>query len=238
MCGIAGLLRFDGQPADPDVVRRMTDAIAHRGPDGEGFYVSGPVGLGHRRLSIIDLSTAANQPLSNEDGSVQVIYNGEIYNFHEIRAELEARGHQFRSRTDSEVIVHGYEEWGPDCLSRFNGMFAFALWDARVQRLWLVRDRIGVKPLFYAIGPDGIRFGSEVKAVIADRAVRRKLDADALQQFLAFNYLPAPNTLFKDVRQVEPGHYLLVERSGTVRDVEYWDVVYDETTHRAEGEYV
>jgi asparagine synthase (glutamine-hydrolysing) len=134
--------------------------------------------------------------------------------------------------------VHGYEEWGPDCLSRFNGMFAFALWDARLQRLWLVRDRIGVKPLFYAIGPDGIRFGSEIKAVIADRAVTRRLDAGALQQFLAFNYLPAPNTLFKDVRQVEPGHYLLVERSGAVRDVEYWDVVYDETTHGTEREYV
>jgi asparagine synthase (glutamine-hydrolysing) len=238
MCGIAGLLRFDSQPADPGVVRRMTDAIAHRGPDGEGFFVSGPIGLGHRRLSIIDLSTAASQPLSNEDGSVQVIYNGEIYNFHEIRVELEARGHHFTSRTDSEVIVHGYEEWGADCLSRFNGMFAFALWDARLQRLWLVRDRIGVKPLFYAIGSDGIRFGSEIKAVIADRAVTRRLDPDALQQFLAFNYLPAPSTLFKDVRQVEPGHYLLVERSGAIRDVEYWDVVYDETTHRSEREYV
>jgi len=238
MCGIAGVLRFDDRPADPAIVRRMTDAIAHRGPDGEGFFVAGPIGLGHRRLSIIDLSEAASQPLSNEDGSVQVIYNGEIYNFQDVRADLEARGHRFKSRTDSEVIVHGYEEWGPDCLSRFNGMFAFALWDARLQRLWLVRDRIGVKPLFYALGRDAIRFGSEIKAILADPAVRRRLDADALQQFLAFNYVLAPSTLFDAVRQVEPGHYLLVDRSGAVRDVGYWDVVYDETADGSEREYV
>jgi asparagine synthase (glutamine-hydrolysing) len=238
MCGIAGLVRFDSQPADPSIVKRMTDAIAHRGPDGEGFLVSGAVGLGHRRLAIIDLSEAADQPLSNEDHTVHVIYNGEIYNFQEIRAELEARGHRFKSRTDSEVIVHGYEEWGTDCLTRFNGMFAFALWDDRLQRLWLVRDRIGVKPLFYAVSRDAIRFGSEIKAVIADPGVARRLDVDALQQYLAFNYLPAPNTLFRDVRQVEPGHYLLVDRSGTVRDVEYWDVKYDEGADGTEKAYV
>jgi len=238
MCGIAGLLRFDGQPADPAIVRRMTDAIRHRGPDGEGFHVAGPVGLGHRRLSIIDLSTAASQPLSNEDGSVHVIYNGEIYNFQDIRSELESRGHRFKSRTDSEVIVHAYEEWGTDCLARFNGMFAFALWDQRLERLWLVRDRLGVKPLFYALTADGIRFGSEIKAVIADTGVRRRLDVEALQQYLAFNYLPAPATLFTDVRQLEPGHYLLVERSGAARDVEYWDVVYDEATTGSEQAYV
>jgi len=206
----------------------MTDAVAHRGPDGEGFHVAGPVGLGHRRLSIIDLSDAARQPLSNEDDTVFVTYNGEIYNFQEIRTELESRGHRFKSKTDSEVIVHAYEEWGTGCLSRFNGMFAFALWDARLERLWLVRDRLGVKPLFYAIAADGIRFGSEIKAVIADAAIPRRLDADALQQFLAFNYLAAPHTLLRDVRQVEPGHYLLIDRSGAVRDVEYWDVVYEE----------
>jgi asparagine synthase (glutamine-hydrolysing) len=216
----------------------MTDAIAHRGPDGEGHLVTGPVALGHRRLSIIDLSAAADQPLANEDQTVHVIYNGEIYNFREIRSELEARGHRFASQTDSEVIVHGYEEWGTECLARFNGMFAFALWDSRLQRLWLVRDRIGVKPLFYAVSPDAIRFGSEIKAVIADPGVRRRLDVDALQQFLAFNYLPAPHTLFKDVRQIEPGHYLLVERSGAVRDVEYWDVVYDESANGSERDYI
>ena len=238
MCGIAGLLRFDGQPADRSIVKRMTDAIAHRGPDGEGFLVTGPVGLGHRRLSIIDLSVAASQPMSNEDDTVHVIYNGEIYNFQDVRADLEARGHRFKSRTDSEVILHGYEEWGTDCLSRFNGMFAFALWDGRTERLWLVRDRIGVKPLFYSVAADAIRFGSEIKAVIADPGVGRRLDADALQQFLAFNYLPAPRTLFKDVRQVEPGHYLLIDRSGSVRDVEYWDVVYDESANKGEREYV
>jgi asparagine synthase (glutamine-hydrolysing) len=228
MCGIAGILRFDGRAADPGLVERMTDALAHRGPDGRGVHVCGSLGLGHRRLSIIDLTAAARQPLANEDGSVLVTYNGEIYNFQDVRGELQARGHVFRSRTDSEVIVHAYEEWGPECLSRFNGMFAFALWDARRRRLWLVRDRLGVKPLFYSVAPEALRFGSEIKAVLADPDVARRLDTDALATFLAFNYLPAPDTLFQGVSQVEPGHYLLVEQDGAVRDVAYWDVVFVE----------
>ena len=140
MCGIAGLLRFDGSSADPALLAAMTAAVAHRGPDGAGHYVDGPVGLGHRRLAIIDLSEAASQPIANEDGAIRLTYNGEIYNFAEIRDELEAHGHRFRSDTDSEVIVHAYEEWGPDCLKRFNGMFAFALWDGRRQRLWGRRE--------------------------------------------------------------------------------------------------
>jgi asparagine synthase (glutamine-hydrolysing) len=238
VCGIAGVFRFDDQPADRAIVQRLTDTLAHRGPDGEGLFVSGAIGLGHRRLSIIDLSDAARQPLANEDGSVRITYNGEIYNFQEIRDELERRGHVFRSRTDSEVIVHAYEEWGTESLARFNGMFAFALWDERRQRLWLVRDRLGVKPLFYAHQADGLRFGSEVKAVIADPAVPRRLDPQALGCFLAFNYLPAPRTLFRGVRQVEPGHYLLIERSGVIRDVAYWDVVYEEGTDYGEKAYV
>ena len=238
MCGIAGVLRFDGRPPDLATLRRMTDAVAHRGPDGEGFSVCGPAGLGHRRLSIIDLSDAARQPLSNEDGSIQMTYNGEIYNFREVRAELEARGHIFASRTDSEVIVHAYEEWGTASLARFNGMFAFALWDGRRQQLWLVRDRLGVKPLFYSRRADALRFGSEIKAVVADRDVPRRLDREALACYLAFNYLPAPWTLMQDVRQVEPGHYLLVDRSGAVRDVAYWDVVYHEDEDRGERAYV
>ena len=238
MCGIAGILRIDGGAADADVVVRMTDAVAHRGPDGRGLFVDGPVGLGHRRLSIIDLSAAGAQPMANEDGSIQLTYNGEIYNFAGLRSELEALGHRFRSRTDSEVIVHAYEEWGTSCLSRFNGMFAFALWDARAGRLWLVRDRLGVKPLFYAITRDGLRFGSEVKAVTADPAVPRRLDYDALGCYLAFNYLPAPFTLLRDVRQVEPGHYLTVDRDGRVEDVEYWDLSYGEPEERPEREWV
>jgi asparagine synthase (glutamine-hydrolysing) len=238
MCGIAGVLRFDGGAADACTLAEMTAAVAHRGPDGQGAFVDGPVGLGHRRLSIIDLSEAAAQPLANEDGSIQLTYNGEIYNFAELRDELIALGHRFKSRTDSEVIVHAYEEWDTACLARFNGMFAFGLWDGRTGRLWLVRDRLGVKPLFYAVLPDGVRFGSEVKAVIADAAVPRRLDHDALGCYLAFNYLPAPFTLFKDVRQVEPGHYLLIDRSGRVDDVEYWDIPFSEEGERPEREYV
>jgi asparagine synthase (glutamine-hydrolysing) len=226
MCGIAGVLRFDGAPPDPDVLQRMTDAVAHRGPDGAGTYLSGPIALGHRRLSIIDLSDAGAQPLANEDGTVRVSYNGEIYNFAALREELVARGHAFRSRTDTEVIVHAYEEWGVDCLARFNGMFAFALWDERLQRLWLVRDRLGVKPLFYASTPTALWFGSEVKAVLA-AGVERRPDYDALGCYLTFNYIPAPHTLLEGVRQLRPGHYLLATPDRRVEERAYWDVSYE-----------
>ena len=238
MCGIAGVLRFDDRPTDPCVVQRMTNAIAHRGPDGTGVYTAGPVTLGHRRLSIIDLSAAAGQPLANEDGSIRVVYNGEIYNFQSVRDELIGRGHVFRSRTDSEIIVHAYEEWGVECVHRFNGMFAFALWDERRGRLWLVRDRLGVKPLFYAVTPSAVWFGSEVKAVIAGE-VSRRLDYEALGCFFAFNYLPAPYTLFRDVRQLEPGHYLTIDRDGRTEDREYWDIPPDDPgVERSEADYV
>ena len=146
MCGIAGILRLDGGRAEPELIRQMMNSIAHRGPDGDGKYCSGPVGIGHRRLAIIDPSPAGRQPMSNEDGTIWVSYNGEIYNFLDIRRELQERGHRFRSATDTEVVVHAYEEWGTGCLERFNGMFAFALWDDRRSRLWLVRDRLGIKP--------------------------------------------------------------------------------------------
>jgi len=237
MCGIAGILRFDGGPVDRTALQRMTDSLAHRGPDGEGHYVAGSVGLGHRRLAIIDLSPAGRQPMSNEDGSVWISYNGEVYNFRELRRELEARGHRFRSATDTEVVVHAYQEWGTASLERFNGMFAFALWDARRQRLWLVRDRLGVKPLFYAQRPGALLFGSEIKAVVTDPDVDRDLDLEALGYFLALNHVPAPLTLFSRVRQVRPGHYLLVDASGAVEDVEYWDLVYREGEDRGEAAY-
>src|SRR5437879_4451648 len=149
MCGIAGIYNTDGEPLDRDTLARMAHAIAHRGPDGEGFYFDGGVGLAHRALRIIDLSDAAMQPMTNEDGKLWLIFNGEIYNYIELRPELQARGHRFHSQSDSEVILHAYEEWGVDCLHRFNGMFAFALWDSPRQRLFIARDRIGVKPLYY-----------------------------------------------------------------------------------------
>jgi asparagine synthase (glutamine-hydrolysing) len=223
MCGIAGKLWFDpARPVDRDLLVRMTDRVSHRGPDSSGYYVNGGVGLGHRRLSVIDL-VSGDQPLGNEDGSVQVIFNGEIYNFAEVRQALEERGHQFRTRSDTEVIAHGFEEWGQECVTRFRGMFAFAAWDARRRRLLLARDRLGVKPLFYAELPDGIVFGSEIKSLIADPAVSRDWDPEAVDAYLTFGYIPAPRTIYKAVRKLDAAHTLLVEGSRlSLR--QYWDL--------------
>ncbi len=234
MCGIAGILSFDGTSPSIDAVTSMTRLIAHRGPDGEEFYASGPVALGHRRLAIIDLSAAGRQPMSNEDETVWITYNGEIYNYASLRSDLEGRGHRFRSATDTEVVVHAYEEWGVDCLERFNGMFAFALWDASRKRLWVARDRIGIKPLFYAHLPDRFLFGSELKAIVAHPAFDRGLDFEALSYYLAFNYTPAPYTLFAQARQLLPGHYLTVNAEGRLEITEYWDLIYDESQKRSD----
>ena len=227
MCGIAGQLNFDGRPVERDGVEAMVTCLAHRGPDGSGVRIFGSAALAHRRLKIIDLTDAACQPMTNEDGSIWLTYNGEIYNYAELRDELERAGHHFASATDSEVIVHGYEQWGVDCLHRFNGMFAFALWDQARQRLWLVRDRLGVKPLFYSLSSTGVTFGSEVKAVLGHPAVDRTLDYEALAYYLALNYLPAPFTLFKHIRQLEPGQQLLADADGSVQLSHYWDLRYD-----------
>ncbi len=236
MCGICGVLHFDGQRPALDVLQAMTDSLYHRGPDGDGTYIDGPVGLGHRRLSIIDLSSAGTQPMTNEDRSFWVIFNGEIYNFAEIRTELQKRGHVFHSATDTEVILHAYETWGVDCLARFNGMFAFALWDSVRQRLWLVRDRVGIKPLFYLHRSDRLLFGSEIKAILCDPSVERRVDLTALHHYLSLNYTPAPYSLFAGVRQLLPGHYLLVEADGRYRDEMYWDVSYARRVNGSETE--
>jgi asparagine synthase (glutamine-hydrolysing) len=238
MCGIAGVLYFDGTHAQADLLKRMADSIAHRGPDGEGFYLDGPLGLGHRRLAIIDLSPAGVQPMSNEDKTVWVTFNGEVYNFAEVRRELERRGHSFRSATDTEVIVHAYEEWGTECLERLNGMFAFGLWDARRRRLFLARDRLGIKPLFYYADGRRLLFASEIKAILADETIERRVNLKALHHFLSLNYTPAPLTLFAGISQLMPGHYLLCDGEGRVTDGEYWDVHYIEEGYRPEAEYV
>ena len=201
------------------------DVIQHRGPDGSGEYASGPVGLGHRRLSIIDLATGS-QPMSNEDGSIWVVYNGEIYNFEELRAELVARGHQFKSTTDTEVIVHLYEEMGDRCVTRLRGMFAFALWDDRRQRLLLARDRVGIKPLYFAQTRNAIVFGSELKSILQDPGVQREIGHASIDRFLTYYYLPGDETLFQGIRKLLPGHYLTVE-DGQVRAHEYWDLSQD-----------
>ena len=226
MCGIAGRLNFDqSRPVDQDVLEAMTAAIAHRGPDADGFYRGPGIGLGHRRLSIIDLATG-DQPLGNEDGTVQVIFNGEIYNFAEVRADLVAHGHRFRTSSDTEVIVHGYEEWGDGCVDRFRGMFAFAVWDAGARRLLLARDRLGVKPLYYAHLPgQGIVFGSEIKALLEDPDVPRDWRPEAIDTYLSLLYVPGPGTIYSAVAKLPPAHVLVAE-NGQVRISRYWDLPF------------
>lgn len=224
MCGIAGKLNFDGQDSvDPELIQRMTDIISHRGPDGSGKYVSGPVGLGHRRLSIIDLRPTGAQPMCNEDRKVWIVFNGEIYNYRELREELLAKGHQFTSTSDTEVIVHLYEELGSECVTRLRGMFAFAIWDERKGELFLARDRVGIKPLYYSNTGKSIVFGSEIKSLLLDPAIKREVNPRAIDRFLTYYYLPGNETLFKSLLKLEPGHSLTV-RNGEVIGRQYWDL--------------
>lgn len=225
MCGICGKLNFDRQqPVELGLLQRMMDLIYHRGPDGSGEYRRVPVGLGHRRLSIIDLSTG-DQPMCNEDGTVWVVYNGEIYNFLELRSDLEAWGHKFKSKTDTEVIVHLYEDLGVECVSHFRGMFAFALWDERKQLLLLARDRVGIKPLYYANTGKALVFGSEMKSILADQSVERRVNPRAIDRFLTYYYLPGNETLLEGVLKLEPGYYLTVQ-SGKIEKRQYWDLKF------------
>ena len=220
MCGICGIFDFKGAPVDRDLLARMTSTIRHRGPDGEGFYVQGPIGLGHRRLSIIDLEGGA-QPITNEDGTLQIIFNGEIYNFIELREELKAKGHIFKTRSDTEVILHGYEEWGLECVQRFNGIFAFALWDSKRKRLFLARDHLGVKPLYYATVGDRFLFASEIKALLADQECPKEVDVKALGQLFTLRYVPSPDTMFRGIKKLPPAHSMTVSTSG-VEIQRYW----------------
>lgn len=223
MCGFCGVLNFNGKtPVSQETLAAMTATLQHRGPDDLGFFASGPVGLGHRRLSIIDLETG-HQPLSNEDGSIWIVYNGELYNYQVIRANLEKAGHRFATLSDTEVIVHAYEEYGTDCLQVMNGMFAFALWDSRRQRLLLARDRVGIKPLYYARLPWGLVFGSEVKALLAHPRMERRLDLTALNLYLSLEYVPSPYSIFAGISKLPPGHFLVVEGSDSHLE-RYWDL--------------
>ncbi len=223
MCGISGIYHFNGAPVDAEQLQAMSDALTHRGPDGAGRLLQGPVGLGHRRLSIIDLAGGA-QPLANEDDSVHVVFNGEIYNFIELRQELIAAGHGFKTRSDTEVIVHAYEQWGRDCVSRFNGIFAFALWDARRQQLFLARDHLGVKPLYYFRAGSALVFASEIKSLLAHAACPRRVDTQSLGQLFTFRYVPSPRTLFDGISKLPPGHSMVVAASGI--DLQrYWQSV-------------
>jgi len=227
VCGIAGMVLRPGKAVDETVLEKMTSALRHRGPDAGGLFRDGPVGLGHRRLSIIDTSSAANQPLFNEDGSVVVVFNGEIYNFQELVEELTARGHRFRTRSDTEVIVHAWEEYGAGCLARFRGMFAFALHDRNQGRLFLARDPFGKKPLFYAASPHGLAFASEIKSLRTLPGFDAALDLAALGEYTAYGHSLGERTIFRDVRKLPPAHYLLLDtRAAEARPevLRYWDL--------------
>ncbi|TAK01679.1 MAG: asparagine synthase (glutamine-hydrolyzing) [Chloroflexota bacterium] len=208
MCGIAGVFDVLSAPVDAAALQRMTDCVAHRGPDGAGTYRHGPVGLGHRRLAIIDLSDAAHEPMANEDGNVVLVFNGEIYNFKALREELERLGHRFKSLTDAEVLVHGYEVWGDDAVGHLNGMFAFALYDRRRNRLLLGRDRYGVKPLYWTYSAGTLLFGSEIKAILAHGLIRADVSRVALNEYFSFQNLFSDATLFEGVRLLPPGTLL------------------------------
>jgi asparagine synthase (glutamine-hydrolysing) len=235
MCGIAGIVERDlAHPVDQDAFRRMVDALRHRGPDDEGLHLGAGVGLGMRRLSIIDVD-GGQQPFSNEDRTIHLVANGEIYNHLELRSELEARGHRFRSRSDIEVLVHGYEAFGVEILGRLRGMFAFALWDEGARRLFCGRDRAGEKPFYYSQTPAQFLFGSEIKALLTRSEVSRQVDLEALDQFLTYEYVLTPRTIFSEVRALPPAHYLLYER-GAVRVERYWDAAAIEVRRWDEAE--
>jgi asparagine synthase (glutamine-hydrolysing) len=212
MCGICGIAYFDSsRRIDASYIEVMTDSLAHRGPDNRGTWIKGQVGLGHRRLSIIDLTPAGHQPLSNETGEVWITYNGEIYNFPKIRKELEAKGHRFFSRTDTEVIIHLYEEEGYRCLDRLRGMFAFALWDEKKQELFLARDRIGQKPVYYYVDNEKLIFASEIKSIFSSGLVEKEIDYEAIYQYLHLGYVPHPKTGFKGIKKLPPGHQIILK---------------------------
>jgi len=238
MCGICGFV--DGRGLDPEapaLLKRMTDVIVHRGPDDEGFYVDGQAALGMRRLSIIDLTTG-RQPIHNEDKTVWIVFNGEIYNFPEIKKDLLARGHSFYTNSDTEVIVHLYEDRGAEFVHALNGMFAVALWDIRRRRLVLARDRLGVKPLHYRLDGSRLYFASEIKSLL-EAPLPREIDLEAMAQFLTFEYVPAPRSIFRGIRKLLPGH-VLVFKDGEALDKSYWDVRYAETNiePRPEADYI
>ncbi|MCP5099847.1 MAG: asparagine synthase (glutamine-hydrolyzing) [Chloroflexi bacterium] len=223
MCGICGVVsRFGNQPVSENLLRHMNDTMQHRGPDDAGHYLDEQAGLAMRRLSIIDLSSG-HQPIPNEDKTIWIVFNGEIYNYLEIRHGLEEKGHQFVTNSDTEAIVHAYEEYGDECVQHLNGMFGFAIWDTRRRRLLLARDRVGIKPMYYHLSPTHFIFGSELKAVIANPGTPREIDFVAMDQFLTLEYIPSPRTIFKNIHKLPPGHRLILE-DDTARVEQYWNV--------------
>jgi asparagine synthase (glutamine-hydrolysing) len=237
MCGIVGIRSLSGQPVARDEIHAMCAALIHRGPDDEGCYIGPGVGLGMRRLSIIDLG-GGHQPISNEDGSVWVVFNGEIYNFRELRSELERRGHRFITASDTEAIVHLYEEYGSDCVDRLRGMFAFALWDARRQQVVLARDRLGIKPLYYAEAGGRLVFASELKAILQLPSIERRLNWRAVQHLFTWLTTPPDESILEGIHKLEPGHILIARPDQALRPVRYWDVRFEPDYGRSEGYFV
>ena len=242
MCGIAGILNYGGAPVAPPVLKAMTDAIRHRGPDGEGQWIEGGIGLGHRRLAIIDLSPLAHQPMLSHDNRYVLSYNGEIYNFRELRTELEAMGYPFRSQSDSEVLLTAWAAWGVAALDRFNGMFAFAIWDRSAKTLTLARDRYGIKPLYIAQTPAGLTFGSEQKAILARPGHSVEVDPEALLEYFTFQNLLTNRTLIKGITLLPAGHYAVIDtRTKTPRleTTQYWDFNFTNPTEKVDRrEYI
>ncbi len=224
MCGIAGVMKF-GRDArvESGVVRQMCDVMAHRGPDDDGVYTDGPVGLGMRRLSIIDVA-GGHQPISNETGTVWIVFNGEIYNHAILRKDLEARGHRYKTNSDTETIVHLYEEYGRDCVNHLRGMFAFAIWDRDKRSLFVARDRLGIKPLYYRLTSESFLFGSEIKVILAYGGLRPEFHSAALPEYLAFGYLSGEETFYEGIRKLEPGHWLELNEHGEIKIEQYWDL--------------
>src|SRR5574337_255945 len=215
MCGICGQFNFkDSAPVNPDVIKRMTQTLVHRGPDDEGFYFSGPIGFGFRRLSIIDLQ-GGHQPMSDRERSVWVVFNGEIYNFPELRRELEAYGHVFQTRSDTEVIIHGYKQWGNDVFNHLNGMFGVALWDDRLRKLMLARDAMGIKLVYYRIEPGRLLFGSEIRPILSGSDEKPGIDSVSMNLFLRYRYTPSPLTLFQGIKKLAPGTMLIFEKGSS-----------------------
>jgi asparagine synthase (glutamine-hydrolysing) len=236
MCGIAGKHFFGMDKAvESGLMEAMTDSMAHRGPDDRGVYLKKNVALGHRRLSILDLSSAGHQPMSNEDGTVWVVFNGEIYNYKQLRSTLESNGHIFRSNTDTEVIVHAYEEYSAECVKHFDGMFAFGLWDERKRRLLLARDHFGIKPLYFYASSEFLSFASEIKAILRDPSVPKEVDTQALSNFLTLHYVPAPRTMFAGIQKLHPGHILIAE-DGRYTVKKYWELEKNEPLRMNEAE--
>jgi asparagine synthase (glutamine-hydrolysing) len=236
MCGICGIVDFQRQDViRQEIVCRMNDTLRHRGPDDAGIYVDSGIGLGHRRLSIIDVA-GGRQPISNEDGTVWVLLNGEIYNYPELRHKLLGKGHKFKTSSDTEAIVHLYEDSGENCFSQLRGMFAIALWDSRQRKLLLARDRVGKKPLFYFSDGKRIVFGSELKALLAADSLPRTVDPLAVSDYFSLGYIPAPKTIYREVRKVLPGHYLAASATGT-RETQYWDISFAKIENKPEGDW-